>query len=127
MGYSYVMDSYAWVEYFRGTKEGETVRSYIEKGGNATCSITIAELAEKYKRENKAFEEDYFFIVSKSKIIDLDPDTALRAGEINFENKKKIKNWGMADSIILATAEIFNVKVVTGDEHFRNLNSVMIN
>jgi len=33
----------------------------------------------------------------------------------------------MADSIILATAKILTAKVVTGDEHFRNLDAVMIN
>lgn len=32
----------------------------------------------------------------------------------------------MSDSIILATSKILNAKVVTGDEHFRNLNAVMI-
>ena len=48
------------------------------------------------------------------------------AGEINFDNKKKIKNWGMSDSIILATAKLLNAKVLTGDKHFRNFNSVMI-
>ena len=127
MSFSYIIDSYAWVEYFRGTKEGAAAKEYIEKKSNATCSITIAELAEKYRRENKDFLEDYTFIVSKSRIIDLSGDIALAAGEINFENKKKIKNWGMSDAIILATARIFNAKVVTGDEHFRNLNEVMIN
>ena len=127
MSFSYIIDSYAWVEYFRGTKEGAAAKEYIEKKSNATCSITIAELAEKYKREGKDFSKDYEFMISKSEIIDLSGDIALAAGEINFENKKKIKNWGMSDAIILATARIFNAKVVTGDEHFRNLNEVMIN
>lgn len=126
MSFSYVIDSYAWVEYFRGTKEGAAAKEYIEKKSNATCSMTIAELAEKYRRENKDFSEDFNFIVSKSEIIDLSSDIALAAGEINFENKKKIKNWGMSDAVILATARMFNAKVVTGDEHFRNLNAVMI-
>lgn len=44
----------------------------------------------------------------------------------HFENKKKIKNWGMSDSIILATAKLLNAKVVTGDEHFRDLDAVML-
>lgn len=127
MSFSYAIDSYAWVEYFRGTEEGAAAKEYIEQKSNATCSITIAELAEKYKKENKDFSEDYEFIVSKSEIIDLSSDIALAAGEINFDNKKKIKNWGMSDSIILATARMSNAKVVTGDEHFRNLNEVMIN
>ncbi len=40
--------------------------------------------------------------------------------------EEQIKNWGKADSIILATAKTHNAKVVTGDEQFRTLNSVMI-
>lgn len=127
MSFSYVIDSYAWIEYFRGTKEGTVAKEYIEKKSNATCSISLAELSEKYRRENKDFSEDYHFIVSKSEIIDLSGDIALSAGEINFENKKKIKNWGMSDAILLATAIMFNAKVITGDEHFKNLNAVMIN
>ena len=122
MSFSYIKDSYAWVEYFRGTEEGSAAREYIENKSNATCSISLAELSEKYKRENKDFSEDFDFIVSKSEIIGLSADIALAAGAINFENKKKTKNWGMSDSIILATARISNAKVVTGDEHFRNFN-----
>ena len=32
----------------------------------------------------------------------------------------------MANSIVLATAKLLNATVITGDEHFRNLNSVML-
>jgi len=127
MSYEYVIDSYAWVEYFLGSREGSIAKEYIENGECAISSVTIAELSEKYKRENKDFEKDFHFIIARTKIVELDTKIALLAGEINFENKKKIKNWGMADSIILATAKSLNAKVVTGDGHFRSLNSVMIN
>ena len=40
--------------------------------------------------------------------------------------KKKIKNWRMADSIILATARLVNTKVVTGDGHFKDLINKVI-
>ena len=92
----------------------------------ATASITIAELSEKYKRENKDFGDDLNFIAGRTKIFGLDTGIALMAGKINFENKKKIKNWGMSDSIILATANLLNAKVVTGDEHFRDLGGVVM-
>ena len=127
MSYDYVIDSYAWIEYFIGTEKGEIAKEYIEGKKSATSSITIAELTEKYKRENKEFGEDFNFIISQTKIVDIDSKMALLAGKINFENKKKIKGWGMADSIILATAQLLNAKVVTGDSHFRELNSIMIN
>mgnify|MGYP001608295886 FL=1 len=127
MAYEHIIDSYAWVEYFKGSKQGELARDFIEGKNSATSSITIAELSEKYEREGKKFEEDFNFIISQTKIINLNSEIALLSGKLNFENKKKIKNWGMADAIILATAQINKSKVVTGDEHFRNFDSVMIN
>ncbi|MDO8460579.1 MAG: PIN domain-containing protein [Nanoarchaeota archaeon] len=127
MSYEFIVDSYAWVEYFKGSKQGEIAKKFIESKTSATSVITIAELSEKYQRESKSFEEDFNFIISQTKIIQLDIEIALLAGKINNENKKKIKNWGMADAIILSSAKINKSKVVTGDEHFRNLDSVMIN
>jgi len=126
VSYEYVIDSYAWVEYFKGTKKGEMAKEFIESNKSATASITLAELSEKYKRENKDFEQDLQFMLSQTKIVNLSTEIAIKAGEINCENKKKIKDWGMADAIIMATANSLNSKVVTGDEHFRNLNSIML-
>src|SRR3989344_1400627 len=126
MNYEYIIDSYAWVEYFKGSEQVKMTQEFIENKHNATSVITIAELSEKYEREEKNFDKDFNFIISQTKIIQLNMELALLAGKINNENKKKIKNWGMADSIILATARINKAKVVTGDEHFRNLDSVMI-
>ena len=126
MSYEFIIDSYAWVEYFKGSKQGEMAREFIENKTSATSVITIAELSEKYEREGKIFEEDFNFIISQTKIIQLNTDIALLAGKINNENKKKIKNWGMADAIILSSAKINKGKVVTGDEHFRTFDSVML-
>ncbi|MBS3089500.1 PIN domain-containing protein [Candidatus Pacearchaeota archaeon] len=127
MNYKYVIDTYAWVEYFKGSEEGKVAKPYIEEGENTTSVFTIAELSEKYKRENKKFEEDCKFVLSKTKIIEVSVDIAKLAGELNAENKKKIKNWGMADAIILATANMLKARVITGDEHFKTLNALMIN
>ncbi len=126
MNYEYIIDSYAWVEYFKGSEQGKIAKEFIENKHSATSVITIAELSEKYDREEKNFDEDFNFIISQTKIIQLNIELALLAGRTNSENKRKIKNWGMSDSIILATAKMNKAKVVTGDEHFRNLDSVMI-
>ena len=45
-----VLDTYAWVEYFRGSERGLVVKEFLEKGEVVTPSITLAELARKYKR-----------------------------------------------------------------------------
>ncbi|MCW4007311.1 MAG: PIN domain-containing protein [Candidatus Bathyarchaeota archaeon] len=65
------------------------------------------------------------FIRAKSRIIELDFETAAEAGKIDVEMKKKVKGWSLADSIILCTARSVKGKVVTGDEHFRGLEETI--
>src|SRR2546427_3651463 len=122
MTYEYVMDSYAWVEYFRGTVAGKKVREYAESDVVATSTLTLAELREKYLREKwTSFEEDIAFISTRTSLTQLDRQIALLSGEINHERKKVVRNWGTADSIILATARTASAKGVTGDRHFEGL------
>jgi len=122
-----VIDSYAWIEYFRGSSSGDRARQFIEKGSSATASITLAELQEKYLREKWAsFETDLRFITTKTSVVPIDREISISGGRINYENKKKIKNWGMADSIILATARVLSAKVVTGDPHFKSIKEAIM-
>ncbi len=122
----YLIDSYALVEYFKGSAEGKRASQYIESGNSSTTTMTIAELAEKYEREKLDFKEDLKFILSRIELIDLNFKIALIAGKINATRKKLVKDWGMADSIILATANFFGIKVITGDEHFKDIKEVIM-
>lgn len=127
MSYEYVIDSYAWIEYFRGTESGRKARQFVESEAAATSTVSLAEMKEKYLREKwRTFEEDFAFMTSKTSVASVDREVALLAGELNHERKAKVKNWGMADSIILATARIASAKVVTGDRHFEGLSEAII-
>lgn len=117
----FVIDSFAWFEYFSGSRAGETARTSIEGGNGITPTIVIAELAEKYARQKMHFVDDLKFIAIKSQIAPLDSNIAEKAGIINYERKRKVNRWGLADSIVLATARARKAKVITGDEHFRDL------
>jgi len=66
------------------------------------------------------------FIRTKSTIVGLDDEIAEMAGTISAERRKKVKGWGLVDSVVLATARIRGVKVVTGDEHFKDLNEAIM-
>lgn len=126
MSYKYVIDSYAWIEYFRGTQVGERAKPYVEGNEAATTTITLTELREKYLRERwNYFAEDTAFIASTTLIVPLDKNIAILVGEINYTMKKKIKGWGISDSIILATAKSTSAKVVTGDQHFKELKEAI--
>jgi predicted nucleic acid-binding protein len=125
--YEAVIDSYAWIEYFRGSPSGDKARQFIEKESCATASITLAEMQEKYLREKwPTFEADLSFIATKTSVIAMDREISISGGRINFENKKKIRNWGMADSIVLATARVHSAKVVTGDPHFKSVKEAIM-
>jgi len=127
MSYKYVLDTFAWVEYFRGTKKGETVRKCIEEGACATPTIAIAELSGIYEREkNNYWERDLAFIISKTTIINLDQNIAAQAGKAKNGIREKYRTkFGLADAIILATAQELEAKVVTGDQHFEKLSEVV--
>jgi len=126
MSFRYVIDSYAWIEYFRGTRIGEKARQYVESGEAATTTITIAELREKYLREGwNHFDEDLAFITSFTLIVPLEKNIAILSGEINHTMKRRVKGWGISDSIILATARSRSTQVVTGDKHFKELKEAI--
>ena len=64
---NYILDSYAWIEYFRGSKKGEKVREFIQNEKCFTPSIVIAELADLYSKKKYGFlQGDIDFIKSKT-------------------------------------------------------------
>jgi len=133
MSYRYVIDAYAWIEYFRASKSGEVAKEYIESESSATPTIVVSEISRKLLREIELGNETregrlrrLEFIRATSQIVDLDFEIAAEAGEIDLDMKKKVKNWGLADSIILCTARTAKGNVVTGDEHFRGLDETII-
>jgi predicted nucleic acid-binding protein len=88
--------------------------------------LSFAEITE-WASKQKLNPKELLRIVSElSEIIKLDFEIAVLAGKLNFERKKTVKNWGMLDSLILATSLIYKLKVVTGDLHFKDLPNVEI-
>ncbi|MGH9933926.1 MAG: type II toxin-antitoxin system VapC family toxin [Nitrososphaerales archaeon] len=122
----YVIDSFAWIEYFTGSKTGESAIQYIESEESVTPTIVIAELSAKYAGLKQDFAPRLKFIALKSRIVGLDEETATLAGVISSERKSKIHKWGLADSIILATARLQEAEVVTGDQHFSDLKEAIM-
>ena len=124
----YIIDAYAWIEYFKASKFGENAKKYIESKDSATPTIVIAEVSRKLQKEinlgNETSEgrlKRLEFIKATSQIVALDFETAVEAGKTNVNLNKQAKGWGLADSIILCTAKSTKGKVVTGDEHFRDI------
>jgi predicted nucleic acid-binding protein len=122
----YVLDTYAWVEYFRKSPLADRIEGLIENSECFTPPIVIAELQTKFLRDGLNFTKAFHFIDAKTVIVALDKFLALSAGKINFERKKINPHWSLADSVVLATAREIKAKVVTGDEDFRDLKEEVL-
>ncbi len=132
MSCKYIIDSYAWIEYFTASRYGEVAKEYIESDHSVTPSIVVSEVSRKLQKEIELGDETVEgrlnrleFINATSQVVELDFELAVTAGKMDLEMKKKTKGWGLADSIVLCTARGLKGKVVTGDEHFRDLTEVI--
>ncbi|MGB9915658.1 MAG: type II toxin-antitoxin system VapC family toxin [Candidatus Bathyarchaeales archaeon] len=124
----YIVDSYAWLEYFMGTNKGAKIKHIIEgREEKITPTICLAEVYAKTLRvENPAqAEKQRAYIKEKSALAPLDEQVAIEAAKIQNKMKQQINNWGLADSIVYATGLIKKAQVITGDEHFKDLKNVI--
>lgn len=119
-----LIDSYAWIEFFQGSEKGEKVECILKFTECFTSIVSIAEIIEWCFKNNRDYQDRINRIKTLSKIINLNEEIVELAGKFNFLNKKKIKGRGMLDSLIYSTALIYNLKVLTGDRHFKELDNV---
>ena len=121
-----LIDSSAWIEYLEGSTKGEKVRE-IFSGDNElyVLNFIISEVISKIKRKNMNEELAYRAIITNSKVLNLTPRIAKNAGLLHAEMKKKIKDFGLADALILATAREMNMKVLTEDKHFKKFKEAV--
>lgn len=124
----YVIDSYAWIEYFNSSEKGSRVKKIVESQDNEnfTSIITIAEVSSISKREGRDTELAYKILTNLSKIYFMSLEFSKEAGILHAEIRKKIKDFGLADAIVLLTARKLGAKIVTGDPHFKNFKEAIL-
>lgn len=116
----FIVDTYAWIEYFRGTEVGGKIKSKIEVGRNITPTVVIAELSKRFTDLGRSdLEEKISFIKTKGIVLPLSESEAVTAGYIR--STTKIKDMGIVDCILLSIARERRIKILTGDRHFKNV------
>ena len=68
-------------------------------------------------------EELIAIVTQATHVLPLNLSIARLAGGLNYKRKKVVKNWGMIDSMILATALTYSLKILTKDSHFGDLDN----
>ncbi len=125
-----VIDSYAWIEHLLGTEKGSKVDIILKNADEVyTPDTVLAEIARKFVRESvdvKTVNEWLAQIVNASTIICLDAKLATSAAGCYLEIqanaiKSKLNLPSLFDAIVLAVSRSLNSKVLTGDQHFKEL------
>ena len=113
-------DSWAWVEYFRGSAAGRRVKEILE-GDEVlfTPSICLAELKAKYLTERHDPTERLRLIKFRTSIIALDASVAETAADLKLTHRLH-----MVDAIVLACARRCGSDLMTEDKHFRGIPGV---
>jgi len=116
-----IVDSSCWLEFFSGTKVGDSVSPPIEYLDSLIVpSITLYEVFKKLLSER---DEDCALLavahMKQGKVIDLDSDLSIYSAKI-----AKDYHLPLADSIIYASAMRYRCALWTQDKHFKNLPNV---
>lgn len=121
-----IIDSSAWIEYLEGSFLGEEVRKILV-GDNElyALNLIIAEVISKVKRKKGNVEVAYQAITSNAKIFNINPTVAKEAGLFHAEIRKKVKDFGLVDALILISARKLEARVLTGDKHFKGFRETI--
>ena len=120
---NYFLDSSAWISYFFA--ENEEVKGIIDHNTVLfTSVVSIFEVKRKLLREKVEkirVSGVLSFIKEKSIIAKLDQDVCEKAAEISLTHKLPA-----IDSLIYTSSLANNSILVTGDNHFKNLEKIKL-
>jgi len=125
---SILVDAYTWIEIFQDSPWGRKALMCIEKSSPVAVSVlTLYELqyriSELYGRQKT--NALMGTILSHTDVIPVDTEIATLAGSIKTSQKKKGSGMGAVDCIILATARVHGLKILSGDKHFEGIEECL--
>ncbi|MFH1053713.1 MAG: PIN domain-containing protein [Candidatus Woesearchaeota archaeon] len=123
----YIIDSHAWIEYFLGTEKGLILKKYLKDQSHKfiTLECCLAEIIGWCLRENLDYKPYCQIIKLNSLIFSVTIDLWIHAAEIRFLTRKKVKNFGLIDAILVSKQNELKCKVISGDPHFKTLKNVV--
>jgi len=118
-----LIDSWAWIEYWRGGAHAREAAAYVDGNEEALASpVNLAEVYYWFLREYNRETADgrRQTLERRCRIVPLDADLAVAAARLRKEER-----LSLADSIILATARESGAVLVTGDPDLRGKQGVV--
>ena len=118
-----LIDSWAWIEYWKGGKDALRAAEHIE--GTEGAVVSAVNVAEVYFWVMRYYGEELAdrrvnTLRRRCHTVELDGDMAISAAKLKMAHR-----LGLADSFILATARASKAKIVTGDPDLKNFEDVV--
>ena len=116
-----IVDSSGWLAFF--ADEPNAKHFLLPLKDTASLVVPVVTIYEVFKvvlresNENKALQ--VAVVMQKGKVVDLTAKLAIDASKLSLQH-----GLPMADSIILATAQVFNATIWTQDSEFKNISGV---
>ena len=123
----YIIDSWAWIEYFTGSKAGLILRNLLDNKNHKfiTIECTVAELKSYCLRTNNDFSQIYNVLKRNSIILPVLTNHWLESAEIRHEIRKRVNDFGLIDAILVSKQNELKCKIVSGDPHFKGLKNIV--
>jgi len=116
-----LVDSYGWLEYFADGINADFFSAAIES--TATLLVPTICILEVFKSTLQQRGEDCALqvaaLMSQGKVVELSTPVALRSAKLSHEMKLPL-----ADSVILATAQLHDAEIWTQDADFKGLPNI---
>ncbi|MFC1513843.1 type II toxin-antitoxin system VapC family toxin [candidate division KSB1 bacterium] len=116
-----LVDSSGWLEYFSDSANADFFAEPLNNLENvivpAICIYEVFKVVLRERSENDALMA--VSVMMQGKIIDVNSEIAIESAKLSHNHKLP-----MADSIILASAELYDAEIYTQDKDFRNFNNV---
>ncbi|OGU10687.1 MAG: twitching motility protein PilT [Ignavibacteria bacterium GWB2_35_12] len=116
-----IVDSSGWLEYFTNGKNADFFAPAIEKTTQLLVpTVILTEIFKKVLTTNG--EDEALYIIAQlqqGEVVYLTTEIALNAARFGFLHKLPL-----ADSIIYATAKMYNASIYTQDADFKGLEKV---
>jgi|GEM_PF-2817210 len=119
-----LVDSFAWLEIFKGTPDGKKALEIIERSNEVFTSVLILYELNKLigDIEGEKGSGDYLnTIKTHTSVIEIDEKIALNAAVIKLEYQ-----ISDIDALILATARVHNLKILTLNQSFKGVEEALM-
>jgi predicted nucleic acid-binding protein len=116
-----LVDTYTWIEISKNSPWGRRALTWMEK--RPALFVSVLTLYELQYRFNDLYGEKktgsfIATILNHADVIPIDQQIATMAGVIKSREKKEGCTMGSVDCMILATARVHGLKILSGDNHF---------